>query len=58
MISSEKGADTLIWLASSKPGVDWTPGEYYEKRKPAARTPQARDQELARRLWDASDAML
>ena len=34
MISNEQGADTLIWLASTTPGVDWVSGGYYSRRKP------------------------
>lgn len=55
MLSPEKGADTLVWLATS---ADWTPGGYYEKRKLAKKSRAARDPELARRLWDASLALI
>lgn len=58
MISPEKGADTLVWLATTTPGADWKPGEYYVKRRPAARTREARDPSLARRLWDESERMV
>lgn len=58
MTTPEKGADTLVWLASSTPGKDWQPGEYYFKRKPGRRTKQASDQALAAKLWDASVALL
>ena len=51
MISPEKGADTLVWLATSN---DWTPGEFYVKRKPARTQPEAKDDRLARELWDWS----
>lgn len=58
LISPEKGADTLIWLATSRPGQDWQRGEYYAKRKPARRNPQSRDAQLARQFWDASEKCL
>jgi NAD(P)-dependent dehydrogenase (short-subunit alcohol dehydrogenase family) len=58
MISPEKGADTLIWLAASHPGTDWTPGEFYIRRKPGSHSAAASDPDLARRLWDASEALL
>jgi NAD(P)-dependent dehydrogenase (short-subunit alcohol dehydrogenase family) len=59
LTSSEKGADQLVWLAEGEPGTDWQSGVYYEKRKPARRmNPQARDPELARWLWERSEAML
>jgi NAD(P)-dependent dehydrogenase (short-subunit alcohol dehydrogenase family) len=55
MITPDKGADQLVWLAESVPGTDWESGTYYEKRKPARRNhPQAADAGLARRLWDRS----
>ena len=51
MLSPEKGADTLEWLATAN---EWLPGEYYVKRKPARKSSAARDGQLARMLWDAS----
>jgi NAD(P)-dependent dehydrogenase (short-subunit alcohol dehydrogenase family) len=57
MISPKKGADTLLWLMSGKPGIDWTAGEYYYKRKPG-RTTSHVTAENARRLWDVSDALV
>jgi NAD(P)-dependent dehydrogenase (short-subunit alcohol dehydrogenase family) len=53
LISPEKGADTLNWLAESSPGSDWKPGEYYVKRKLGRRNPQVAP-DLARNLWEAS----
>ncbi len=50
----EQGADTLVWLATATPNVDWTPGEYYEKRKPARKNRQAADPALAQQLWERS----
>lgn len=59
MSSPEKGADQLVWLATTEPGSDWQPGGYYERRKPARRTnPQALDTKLARDLWDRSAELL
>jgi NAD(P)-dependent dehydrogenase (short-subunit alcohol dehydrogenase family) len=59
LITPEKGADQLVWLAESRPGTDWDSGAYYEKRKPAKRiNPQARDADLARRLWNRSEELL
>ncbi|MDR7301609.1 hypothetical protein JOF55_001790 [Haloactinomyces albus] len=59
LIPPEKGADQLVWLAESRPGVDWESGAYYEKRRPAKRiSPQTRDIELARRLWNRSEELL
>ncbi|MEV6986040.1 SDR family NAD(P)-dependent oxidoreductase [Sphaerisporangium sp. NPDC051017] len=59
LITPDKGADQLVWLAQGRPGVDWISGTYYEKRKPAKRNnPQALDADLARRLWDRSEELL
>ncbi|WP_338180179.1 SDR family NAD(P)-dependent oxidoreductase [Jatrophihabitans sp.] len=57
--SVQQGADQLVWLAETQPGVTWEPGRYYEKRRIATRiNPQSTDSDLARRLWDASEVML
>jgi NAD(P)-dependent dehydrogenase (short-subunit alcohol dehydrogenase family) len=58
LISPEKGADTLIWLASTRPDEDWVSGEYYTKRKISKANAQAYDADLARELWDRSAAMV
>lgn len=50
----EKGADTLVWLATATPGKDWTPGEYYSNRRIKRPNRQAEDLQNARTLWDAS----
>ncbi len=57
MLSPEKGADTLVWLLRGTPGQDWTPGEYYAKRKPAETSAQV-SAEAARRLWEESEALI
>lgn len=58
-ITPEKGAEQLVWLAETTPGVDWVPGTYYEKFKPARRNnPQALDDSLATRLWNRSAELL
>jgi NAD(P)-dependent dehydrogenase (short-subunit alcohol dehydrogenase family) len=58
MLTPEQGADTLIWLAMTQPGVDWVSGEYYVKRKIAKANKQADDAELARQLWERSEDMV
>lgn len=55
MISPEKGADTLLWLATTTPPDDWTPGAFYVKRKRAAVSPRATDDVRARELWEWSE---
>jgi NAD(P)-dependent dehydrogenase (short-subunit alcohol dehydrogenase family) len=58
LATSAEGADTLVWLATSRPGVDWQPGGYFAKRRPLTPTAQARDPALAARLWDESARMV
>lgn len=58
MVSSTEGADTLIWLASSRPGVDWQPGGYYARRAPERSSAKARDAALAEALWEKSERMV
>ncbi|BBY01876.1 retinol dehydrogenase [Mycobacterium seoulense] len=48
----DQGADQLVWLASSTPGVDWSSGEYYANGKVARANRAADDPVLARELWD------
>ncbi|MEX5271290.1 SDR family NAD(P)-dependent oxidoreductase [Kocuria sabuli] len=54
MISPERGAETLVWLAEGTPGRDWRSGGYYEKKKPARTNPRAHDDALADALWEHS----
>ena len=56
MRSPERGADTLVWLATSDPGRDWESGGYFADRKPAANR-GADNAELAAELWDRSAQM-
>ena len=51
MITPEKGADTLVWLAEN---AEFRPGEFYVKRKVARKTRAASSERLAARLWDVS----
>ena len=55
LISPAKGADTLVWLATT---ADWTSGAFYTKRKIAKTNPQADDAALAAGLWSRSAAMV
>lgn len=54
MLTNEQGADTLVWLATTKPGVDWTPGGYFDKRHLVTPPRQARDDALVDKLWDST----
>jgi NAD(P)-dependent dehydrogenase (short-subunit alcohol dehydrogenase family) len=55
-ISPEKGADTMVYLASS-PEVANTTGAYFVKRKLTEPSAAARDDAAAKRLWKASEAL-
>lgn len=52
--TADEGADQLVWLASSAPGIDWAAGEYYSK----GRVAKANRAELARELWERTTARL
>jgi NAD(P)-dependent dehydrogenase (short-subunit alcohol dehydrogenase family) len=54
MRSPERGADTIVWLATTAPGKDWPSGGYFANRKPATPSPLADDTSLAEQLWDRS----
>jgi NAD(P)-dependent dehydrogenase (short-subunit alcohol dehydrogenase family) len=55
-ISPEKGADTIVYLASS-PEVANRTGAYFVKRKIAEPSRAAQDAVAAKRLWEASEAL-
>jgi NAD(P)-dependent dehydrogenase (short-subunit alcohol dehydrogenase family) len=54
---ADKGADTLVWLASADAG-QWLDGAYYSDRRLGKRSPQALDSDLAVALWDRSATMV
>ena len=51
----QKGAETLVWLATS-PDVPSTTGRYYVDMQSRLPSPQAQDIAAARRLWEISEA--
>jgi NAD(P)-dependent dehydrogenase (short-subunit alcohol dehydrogenase family) len=55
-ISQEKGADTIIYLASS-PDVASSTGGYYFKRKLTAPSKEAQDDASAARLWKETERL-
>src|SRR5215510_6068177 len=57
MRSPERGADTIVWLATTTPGQDWATGGYFANRRPATPSPLAGDAQLAEQLWDRSMSM-
>ena len=56
VLSTEKGADTLLYLATAAEVADVS-GSYFVRRKPARTSRVARDPAVARRLWEASEAL-
>lgn len=52
--SPARGADSLVWLATSDPHRDWQSGEYFKNRRVAMATKQAYDRDLAMNLWQVS----
>ena len=56
-IAPENGADTIVYLASS-PEVANVTGQYFVKRKAAEPSAAARDDAAAKRLWQASEALV
>lgn len=56
MVSPATGADTIVYLASS-PDVAGASGGYYAKRRPQQPSRDARDDETARKLWQASEEL-
>lgn len=56
LTSSEKGADTGIYLASS-PELNSVTGKYFVKRRDTIPSLAASDQEAAIRLWDVSEKL-
>ena len=55
-ISPEKGAETIVYLASSDQATGQT-GLYYYKCRTATPTRQAQDDDAARRLWQESEKL-
>jgi retinol dehydrogenase-12 len=54
--SPESGARSLVWLALD-PAAGQLRGEYVEKERPIAPSPQAQDDALASALWERSEAL-
>jgi hypothetical protein len=52
--SPEKGAETLVWLATS-PDVANVSGVYFFDQEQRPPSPEAQDRETARRLWEISE---
>jgi NAD(P)-dependent dehydrogenase (short-subunit alcohol dehydrogenase family) len=50
----EQGAQTLVWLATADHGL--TNGAYYVDKERCLPSPEAQDAQVARRLWELSEA--
>ena len=57
MLSAEKGADTIVYLAAN-PEVEGLTGGYYERNRKVTPSPLARDHAIPKRLWDRSAALV
>lgn len=55
--TAEKGAETLLWLATSSDAAKFN-GEYFFDRKIAPITKRAQDDALARGLWKLSEELI
>ena len=53
MRSPEKGAETILFLATS-PDVDEITGQYFVDKRVSESSPESHDETLAKRLWDLS----
>ncbi len=58
MRTPEQGADTLVWLATTKPGVDWRPGGYYSERQFKDPPKHAHDDAFGDRFLEASALLI
>lgn len=56
LISPEKGADQLAWLATTTADTQWQSGGYYVKRKP--KTARCATHDNAAALWQESERLL
>lgn len=56
LISPDKGADQLVWLATTTPGAEWQSSAYYVKRKP--KTARCATPANAAALWHESERLL
>ncbi len=57
MRTPEKGADTIIWLASS-PDVEGITGKYFIDRQERTSNRESYDSKIAERLWEVSEQLI
>jgi NAD(P)-dependent dehydrogenase (short-subunit alcohol dehydrogenase family) len=56
-LGPEKGAETPIYLATS-PAVEAVTGKYFIKKAVVASSPESYNEDIARRLWSASEELV
>ena len=56
-ISPEKGAETIIYLASS-PEVEGVTGKYFVKNKATRSSKESYDEAVAKQLWEVSEQLI
>ena len=56
LLKPESGADTAVYLAAASE-VEGVTGRYFEKREQVRSSPVSYDADVARRLWDVSEAL-
>ena len=57
MRSPERGADTVVWAASS-PELDGVSGQYFHDRRVKRPSPRSLDETTAKRLWRVSEELV
>lgn len=50
-----EGAEPLVWLATSRPGIDWQSGQFYNKKKIGTVNKKSSDLDSAVKLWAYSE---
>jgi NAD(P)-dependent dehydrogenase (short-subunit alcohol dehydrogenase family) len=58
LLSPDKGADTLVWLANSTPGEDFLSGNHYCKRRVTKAHRDSESEDLSHRLWERTADMV
>ena len=57
MRSPERGADTVVWAASSSE-LDGVTGGYFHDRRPKRSSERSHDEAIAKRLWRVSEELV
>jgi hypothetical protein len=57
MATVDKGIETAVWAASD-PSLTTTTGRYFKRRRQISTSSATSDEQLAQRLWDASEQLV